>query len=80
MHFAHHRERIPNTTDDTSMIDPRHNQKRRMVMAEIQRRGLNIIQMGKAWRVYGVGVDILTTDLAHMDPDNLRPYQQRKGK
>ena len=42
------------------MMDSRDNHKRRAVMAEIQRRGLNLIQHGKAWRIYGLNVDIIT--------------------
>lgn len=61
------------------MIDSRDNHKRRLVMDEIQRRGLNVIQQGKAWRVYGVNVDIITSDLSHLDPDSLQPYLPRKG-
>ena len=60
------------------MID-RDNHKRRAVMAEIRRRGLNIVQQGKSWRIYGMNVDILTCDIAHLDPDSLKPFMPRKG-
>lgn len=61
------------------MIDSRYENKRRLVMDEIQRRGLSIIQQGKAWRIYGMNVDILTCDLAHLDPDSLKPFMPNKG-
>ena len=61
------------------MIDSRYENKRRLVMDEIQRRGLSIIQQGKAWRIYGMNVDILTCDLAHLDPDSLKPFMPSKG-
>jgi hypothetical protein len=61
------------------MMDSRDNHKRRAVMAEIQRRGLSLIQHGKAWRIYGLNVDIIVFDLAQLDPDSLQPYLPRKG-
>ena len=60
-------------------MDSKSNHKRRAVMAEIQRRGLNVIQQGKAWRVYGINVDILTCDLAQIDLDSLKPFMPTKG-
>ena len=61
------------------MMDTRYDNKRRLVMDEIQRRGLNIVQQGKSWRIYGMNVDILTCDIAHLDPDSLKPFMPRKG-
>lgn len=53
--------------------------KREIVQQEIDRRGLRCIREGKAWRIYGMNVDILTCDLAHLDPDSLKPFMPRKG-
>ena len=61
------------------MMNTRYDNKRRLVMDEIQRRGLNIVQQGKSWRIYGMNVDILTCDIAHLDPDSLKPFMPRKG-
>lgn len=55
------------------------NNKRQMAMAEIQRRGLNVIQQGKAWRVYNPGVDVLVCDLADLDPTSLTPMRWAHG-
>ena len=60
-------------------MDSKDNHKRRAVMAEIQRRGLSLIQHGKAWRIYGLNVDLIVCDLALLDPDSLQPYIPRKG-
>ena len=46
----------------------------------IEQRGLTLTQVGKVWRIRGFGVDISTTDLKTVTPDQLRPYQRRKGK
>ena len=53
--------------------------KRRMAMAEIQRRGLNVIQQGEAWRIYGPGVDLLICDLSVLDPASLTPVRWAHG-
>ena len=53
--------------------------KRETIKAEIERRGLTCVQQGKAWHVYGLDVDILTVDLAHIDSNSLAPYRPRKG-
>lgn len=53
--------------------------KREEVRREIERLGLRCIQQGKAWHVYGLDVDILTSDLAHIEPNSLAPYRPRKG-
>lgn len=45
----------------------------------IEQRGLTLTQVGKVWRIMGFGVDIRTTDLRTVTPDQLRPYQRRKG-
>lgn len=55
------------------------NAKRRAAMAEIQRRGLNLIQHGKAWRICGLNVDVIVSDLADLDHDHLLPHLPRKG-
>lgn len=46
----------------------------------IEQRGLTLTQSGKVWRIRGFGVDISTTDLKTVTPDQLRPYQRRKGQ
>lgn len=46
----------------------------------IEQRGLTLTQSGKVWRIRGFGVHIDTTDLRTVTPDQLRPYQRRKGK
>ena len=52
--------------------------KREAVRKEIERRGLSCIQQGKAWHVYGLDVDIVTADLAYIEPAGLAPYRPRK--
>lgn len=46
----------------------------------IEQRGLTLTQAGKVWRTRGFGLDIATTDLKTVTPDQLRPYQRRKGQ
>ena len=55
------------------------NAKRQIAMAEIQRRGLNVIQQGEAWRIYGPGVDLLICDLSELDPTSLIPVRWGHG-
>ena len=52
--------------------------KREAVRQEIKRRGLRCVQQGKAWRVYGLDVDIITVDLASIEPSSLAPYVPSK--
>lgn len=52
--------------------------KREEVRKEIERRGLRCIQQGKAWRVFGIEVDLLVADLAALDVASLQPYRPRK--
>ena len=47
--------------------------KRRLMLGELSRRGLRCDRHGNGWRVYGRGVDILTSDLANVDVKALGP-------
>jgi hypothetical protein len=38
--------------------------RRKEIREECDRRGLRILPYGELWRIEGLGVDILTTDLA----------------
>ena len=55
------------------MIRPSATVKREAISAEIQRRGLSCTRQGNTWRISGSGIDILTTDLAYIEPSQLRP-------
>lgn len=58
------------------MIKPKATIQRDLVEAEIERRGLSCIQQGKAWHVFGMGVDIVTVDLQNIDVRQLQPVTQ----
>ena len=53
--------------------------RREVIKDLIEQRGLTLTQVGKVWRIRGFGVHIDTTDLSTVKPDQLRPYQRRKG-
>lgn len=46
----------------------------------IEARRLTLTQQGKTYRVTGFGVDLRTTDLRTITPEQLKPYQRRKGR
>lgn len=54
--------------------------RREVIKDLIEQRGLTLTQVGKVWRIRGFGVDVATTDLRTVTPDQLRPYQRRKGQ
>lgn len=53
-------------------------QRRQRVRQECQERGIAIRQRGKAWHLSGPGIDLLTADLANVEPSLLKPYQPRE--
>ena len=56
--------------------------KREAIKSAIEQRGLLCVPYGKAWRVFGKGVDILTADLGYLDASQLCPFHsalQRQG-
>lgn len=40
---------------------------------QIAERGLTLMRHGQAWRIVGVGVDVLTADYALLDVRDLNP-------
>ncbi len=44
------------------------------VMDEIEKRGLKVTKVGVAYKVTGPGVSVLTSDLAYLTVDALKPY------
>ena len=54
--------------------------RREVIKDLIERRGLTQTQVGKVWRIRGFGVHIDTLDLQNVLPDQLQPYQRRKGQ
>lgn len=52
--------------------------RREVIKDLIEQRGLT--QVGKVWRIRGFGVHIDTLDLQNVLPDQLQPYQRRKGQ
>ncbi|WP_345795203.1 hypothetical protein AAG895_09265 [Thauera sp. JM12B12] len=54
--------------------------RREVIKDLIEQRGLTLTQVGKVWRIRGFGVHIDTLDLQNVLPDQLQPYQQRKGR
>lgn len=54
--------------------------RREVIKDLIEQRGLTLTQVGKVWRIRGFGVHIDTLDLRTVTPDQLRPYQRRKGQ
>lgn len=54
--------------------------RREVIRDLIEQRGLTLTQVGKVWRIRGFGVHIDTTDLQNVLPDQLQPYQRRKGQ
>lgn len=51
--------------------------KRRLMLGEIARRGLRYEQHGTGWRVFGPGVDVITTDIAFLQTQDLKPTTYR---
>ena len=45
----------------------------RRIAEQAQRLGLSIIREGRVWRIFGNGIDIRTTRLDFVRPDELRP-------
>ncbi len=45
-----------------------------LIMNEITARGLKVTKVGVAYRVTGPGVCVLTSDLAYLTVDALKPY------
>ena len=54
--------------------------QRELIVHECARRGITVKQKGHAYVLTGVGVDLLTADLANLDIHALAPYQPRKNE
>jgi len=55
--------------------DPRKQQQREAVKAECAQRGITIAPRGNGWKLRGLGVDLVVSDLANLDANDLAPYQ-----
>ena len=52
----------------------KHEKQRNKMREECDRRGLRVLPYGNLWRIEGLGVDILTTDLAALTVTELAPH------
>jgi hypothetical protein len=59
------------------MTKPTPAEREARVRALIRERGLSLERHGRAWRIYGLHVDLLTRDLALLDERDLRPERAR---
>lgn len=46
------------------------------IRAEVKRRGLHMEPIGKGWRIFGFGVDILVSGLAEVNLLDLKPIHR----
>lgn len=60
-----------------AMKKPTPAEREARVRALIRERGLSLERHGRAWRIYGLNVDLLTRDLALLDERDLRPERAR---
>ena len=60
------------------MQNRKQNNQRAAIRVACAARGITIEQLGESYVVRGLGVDLRTSDLANLDPDDLKPYQPRE--
>lgn len=48
--------------------------RERRILAEVTRRGLKLERFGKAWRIYGRGVDVLAVTIQDFFETDLLPF------
>ncbi len=59
-------------------MDQRKQQQREAIRAQCEARGIKLEQRECSYRLTGPGVDLICSDLANLDANDLRPQQPRK--
>lgn len=73
-----HESRSPGAIERRrARLKEKHSQRIEQARHLAESAGCTLYQQGKAWRIIGVGVDLLLTDLRHLHPADLQPLQRR---